>query len=195
MHTGSRARRGSALILTILVVLVLTIIGLGVAYFTQVEDKMSGNDRTSKAGFYASESGLRAGEILISAAVSDPSAPLNFNGLLSSGAATLTPPGGGLTAVALKIGSTTYTNILVDSTDARKGTYSLYIRNNAEDRAPTAVRATTDTDNRVNLISVGTVPGGVTKWIEEQIDLSTISPANSPTQVGGGPGGSGTVTN
>ena len=69
------SRRGSALMMTVLVVLILTIIGIGVAYLTQVEDKFSGNDRTAHSGFYAAEAGLRVGEKLISAAFSDASDP------------------------------------------------------------------------------------------------------------------------
>ena len=46
----------------LLVVLVLTIIGIGVAYFTQLEDQTSGNIRLAKTAFYAAESGLRTGE-------------------------------------------------------------------------------------------------------------------------------------
>src|SRR5712671_986427 len=94
-----RRRRGSALMLSILVVLVLTVIGIGIAYFTQVEDKISGNNRLAMSGFYAAESGLRAGEALISNALTDASNPQTFNSLLNTGATpTLSPPGGGYTA-------------------------------------------------------------------------------------------------
>ncbi len=61
--TRAGAERGGALIIVLLVVLVLTIVGIGVAYFTQLEDQSSGNIRLTKTAFYAGETGLRTGEV------------------------------------------------------------------------------------------------------------------------------------
>ena len=49
----------------ILVVLVLTVVGLGIAYFTSTEDRMSGNTKMSRIGFYAAEAGLRDAEAAV----------------------------------------------------------------------------------------------------------------------------------
>lgn len=57
-----RREQGSALITVIMVVLVLTMVGLSITYFMQVEDKTSGNDMRMKQALYAAEAGLRAGE-------------------------------------------------------------------------------------------------------------------------------------
>lgn len=176
--------------MTVLVVLILTIIGIGVAYLTQVEDKFSGNDRTAHSGFYAAEAGLRVGEKLIAAAFSDPSSPTNFQKMLATSGAIATP-GGGYSSVPLQLIGVNYQNVPVDPNDSTKGTYSLYVRNNAEDRARSNTK---DSDNIINLISVGQAPGGQTKWIEEQLTLGTLSPANAPSQIGGGPGGGGSIT-
>ena len=99
-HEG---RRGSALILALIVILVLSIIGIGVAYLTTTEDRISGNDRVLKTGFYAAEAGLRNGEALLSKYYSDGK---KVDELLAG--TTYTPPGGGWTAYLLVIGGTTY---------------------------------------------------------------------------------------
>lgn len=57
-----RKENGSALITVIMVVLVLTMVGLAITYFMQVEDRTSGNDLRMKQALYAAETGLRAGE-------------------------------------------------------------------------------------------------------------------------------------
>ena len=72
-------RRGSALITVILVVLVLTVVGLGIAYFTSTEDKISGNAKMSRVGFYAAEAGLRQAEALVT----------NFTSALGGNASSL----------------------------------------------------------------------------------------------------------
>ncbi|HEY5113302.1 MAG TPA: PilX N-terminal domain-containing pilus assembly protein, partial [Coriobacteriia bacterium] len=71
--------RGSALVSVILVLLVLTIVGVGIAYFTSMEDRLSGNTRIAKAGFYAADAGLRRGEALLTKFINlplDPCVPL-----------------------------------------------------------------------------------------------------------------------
>ena len=67
--------RGSALVSVILVLLVLTIVGVGIAYFTSMEDRLSGNTRIAKAGFYAADAGLRRGEALLNKIINMPQDP------------------------------------------------------------------------------------------------------------------------
>ena len=69
--------RGSALVSVILVLLVLTIVGVGIAYFTSMEDRLSGNTRITKAGFYAADAGLRRGEAILNKAVNVPPTTCN----------------------------------------------------------------------------------------------------------------------
>ena len=189
--------RGSALVSVILVLLVLTIVGVGIAYFTSMEDRLSGNTRITKAGFYAADAGLRRGEAILNKAVNVPPttcAPPNITTLLQN---RLGPdvaiPGGGypaqildLTAVgALGVGcldvteKKPYKDIVIPvpagTPVVDSATYTLYLRNNADDATGDA---TTDGgDNIVNLISIGTVrlATGVklTKIVEEQLLLST----------------------
>jgi len=79
MSETNMKSRGSALVSVILVLLVLTIVGVGIAYFTSMEDRLSGNTRIAKAGFYAADAGLRRGEALLTKFINlplDPCVPL-----------------------------------------------------------------------------------------------------------------------
>lgn len=194
-----RKRRGSALILAILVVLVLTVVGVGVAYFTQMEDQSSGNVRLAKSAFYGAETGLRQGEQILNGAVAASvaaSSLLNYTGATSP----ITLPGGS-TAVPLARGGTEWQKVMVKGSGSTAGradvaAYSLFIRNNLEDPGGPMV----DTDNLVNLISVGFAvtedsAGAVdqvllTKILEEQITLST-SATEAGAQKGTNTGGTG----
>ena len=184
------------MITVILVILVLTIIGIGVAYFTQVEDRISGNDRLMKAGFYAAEAGLRFGESLLRANVASPNALSNR--YQATTGATLNPPGGGYTAHVIDFGVPMVNQaVSMDSvpgwgtvTNIDQATFSLFVRNNVEDPGG----ATFETDNRTNLIAVGVIQlangGGITKILEEQI-IVQIAGSDSGTQKQGNQGGTG----
>jgi PilX N-terminal len=192
--------RGSALVSVILVLLVLTIVGVGIAYFTSMEDRLSGNTRISKAGFYAADAGLRRGEALLNEAVNLPATcvPPTLSQLLAARSApsSTTPvlkvPGGGYDALVLNLAGAALDpkTVACLGLDARayadvpipppaavnvvdRVTYSLYLRNNVDDASGTE---TSDTDHIVNLVSVGTVKLAtgvvVTKIVEEQLLLS-----------------------
>ena len=92
--------RGSALVSVILVLLVLTIVGVGIAYFTSMEDRLSGNTRITKAGFYAADAGLRRGELLLTEVINlDPTTcgAQSLSGLLAARTPpVLKVPGGGI---------------------------------------------------------------------------------------------------
>lgn len=185
--------RGSALVSVILVLLVLTIVGVGIAYFTSMEDRLSGNTRITKAGFYAADAGLRRGEALLNEVINlDPTACGAQTLSLVLAARTppvLKVPGGGYDAQVLDL--STISNVACLGTDRKaylnvpipppvgvsvvdQVTYSLYLRNNEDDAQGTD---TLDTDNIVNLVSVGTVQLAagvvVTKIVEEQLLLSS----------------------
>jgi hypothetical protein len=190
--------RGSALVSVILVLLVLTIVGVGIAYFTSMEDRLSGNTRITKAGFYAADAGLRRGEALLNEVINlDPTAcggawtlSLLLANRNSLGHPALNVPGGGYVAQVLDLKNIStplclgadqrdYFNVPIPPPAALAAvvmdqvTYSLYLRNNVDDPQGTD---TLDTDNIVNLVSVGTVQLAagvvVTKIVEEQLLLS-----------------------
>jgi hypothetical protein len=190
-------RRGSALVSVILVLLVLTIVGVGIAYFTSMEDRLSGNTRIAKAGFYAADSGLRRAEAILSGLpnLAGTCAPVTLTNLLSTGSTpALAVPGGGYAAIPLDLTTistaaclatltggvtqTKYKDIPVPVDAATpvvdRATYSLYVRNNVDDASGSA---TVDNDNIINVVSVGTVTltagTAVTRILEEQLILQT----------------------
>jgi len=192
--------RGSALVSVILVLLVLTIVGVGIAYFTSMEDRLSGNTRIAKAGFYAADAGLRRGEVLLNEVINlDPTAcgmPASSSLVLSlllanRSGPVLKVPGGGYDAQGLDLSAIglvgpacldtdrkTYQNVPIPPpagvSVVDQVTYSLYLRNNEDDPLGTDV---VDTDSIVNLVSVGSVQLAagvvVTKIVEEQLLLSS----------------------
>lgn len=213
-----RGKRGSALITVILMLLVLTVVGVGVAYLTQVEDKITGNDRFLKSAFYAAEAGLRLGEAVIAAEILFPS-QLGPNLLQAAGVAgggttpDLVLPGGGRAGLVLRLGagpteyspavsSTCCTVAPVSLTgtggppdaQATQARFTLYVRNNEDDPSG---QATVDTDAKVQLISVGQVfvgfttprPVAITKILEEQITFVKEG-TQGPDQKGGFSSGS-----
>ena len=207
--TRNETRRGSALVMVLLVILVLTTIGIGLAYFTTVEDRISGNARLQKAGFYAAESGLRSGEAALGNFVAgnlDPNLLLPTSAQVSATPApakTYDPPGGGYRALLLEQGGTSYEKVVMpstlDDTHARL-IFTLYVRNAAEDSSGNAY---TNLDKKVNLIAVGeyvTVDGsgaivsrGIQKVLEEQVNMKPEG-TSSATQKGGQAGGTGSGT-
>ncbi len=187
--------RGSALVSVILVLLVLTIVGVGIAYFTSMEDRLSGNTRITKAGFYAADAGLRRAETILSSVVglTGACAPLSLNDVLGTGSTpALAVPGGGYTAIPLDLTTLSTAGCLTPlgipqqkfinvplPVDAGtpvvdRATYSLYVRNNQDDASGSA---TLDNDGVINVVSVGTVTltagTTVTRILEEQLLLTT----------------------
>lgn len=170
-----RSEKGSALITIVLVVFVLTMVGIaGVLYMT-MEDRLSGNDRLTKAALYAAEDGLRVGEKdIYDAALTNSTAVITA--LLNPSSPPcpdLSPPGGGYAAVPLVIGAKTYyqTQIPMPSGVPGIAQYSIYVRNNNDDPAPGS--ATVDNDKKINLLVVSSVTDpsgkGITKILEEQM--------------------------
>ena len=196
-------RRGSALIIVVLVVLVLTVVGLGIAFFASTEDRTSGNVRMSRVGFYAAEAGLRQAEALVTNFATTGG---DVSTLLSgSGSDIYNPPGGGRPAFLLKFGSTSYRNVVLTQNlgdPSTRAMYSLFIRNNQDDLRGTD---NVDNDRKINIIAVGQmvlvdgsgdviVDGagnptiGITKVLEEQIETNPEGSA-AATQKGANTGG------
>lgn len=198
MAVRAGKRRGTALVMAILVVLVLTLVGVGLAFLTETEDAISGNARLSREAFYAAETGLRRGETLMGQILADQIAATTL--LSTSG--PITVPGGGFQAVPL-VYNGSYANIVLaqsaGSSDA--SAYSLYVRNNLEDKEG----ATADGDNVLNLVVVGsavtldtsTTPPTITRVLatrilEEQFSLVAQS-LGGYAQSGAGEAGTGSV--
>ena len=205
VRRSAAPRRGSALIIVILVALVLTVIGLGIAFFATTEDKTSGNVRMSKVGFYAAEAGLREAEAAITTYAS--SRPAGDCTPLLTGT-PYNPPGGGRPAYPLVIDGRRFANIVLPvelGDPSTRAMYSVFVRNNEEDLTG---GNNADSDKRINIVVVGQMvlvdPGspttpilaadgvtptvGITKVIEEQI-LTLPEGSSSATQKGANVGG------
>ncbi len=198
-------RRGSALMMALIALLVLTVVAIGLAFLTSSEDRISGNDRLQKAGFYAAETGLRAGEALLNGGVMQTPATITAMlktapsavpaGAVNPSPDTLDLHDGEYGSVLLTVGGTTYRDVKVPFATAGgpdQPYYTLYVRNNFEDPSHSA---TDDGDKVVNLVAVGYVPlpGGkrITKILEEQISANAVGTEGGPQKAGnsGGTGG------
>jgi hypothetical protein len=171
-----RGERGVALIMVILVLLVLTVLGITATLMMTQEDRISSRQDLQKAALYAAEAGLRRGEGIfnvtpysnaqltlflahtssaVTPAAPDPvpvqPAPWDIRHL----GTYLTTVAGGGTEVAdqevtqLVGGGATFDRI--------RAYYSVYVRNNPEDRNPTTglQDALNNFDTRLRLIAVG----------------------------------------
>jgi hypothetical protein len=197
-----RKTRGGALIIALLVVLVLTIVGLGVAYFTQLEDQTSGNIRLAKSAFYAAESGLRSGERAITLANSFGATVTEL--ISYTGGTPIGLPGGGGQGIPLYVRGRTFDRVTLTAAAGTSDVafFTLYVRNNIEDPGNSTIPVT-DTDNTINLVAVGQVWTGVdgsgrpsgrllaTKVLEEQIKI-TAEGKGAPDQEDTDPGGTNT---
>ncbi len=185
-----KAEKGSALITIVLVVFVLTMVGIaGVLYMT-VEDRISSNDKLVQAGLYAADAGLRRAErVVFDAVLNDPNA-LNTMLTRTTSIPSLTPPGGGYAGIPLLDPATAAElhEVLVPQPAGvvDQVRYSLYLRNNQDD---TTHSATTDGDQKVNILAVGQVvdPSGrvlAEKILEEQMFLGGAGGIGGPQYLG-----------
>jgi hypothetical protein len=213
-HGAGRGRtsRGSALLLAVLAAVVLAVIGLALALYTQSESTISGNDQRQKESFYAAEVGLRQGESLLANGALNT--PATVSALLTAvppapaageAPSTLTPPGGGFTANLLVLNNTAWRDVPVPmpAGSRERATFSLYVRNDAEDKQG---NATTDSNRVLNLIAVGVVKradaGGVlvlgtttiTRILEEQVQAQ-LSGSEGGLMKGSNAGGTGSLSN
>jgi hypothetical protein len=168
--------RGVALIMVLLVLLVLTVLGITAAVLMTQEDRTSSRQDFQKAALYAAEAGLRRGEAIFSntpysnaqltlflahvssavtAAVPDPvpvqPAPWDLRHL---GTYVTTVAGGGT-----EVANQEVTQIVAGGGgpfDRIRAYYSLYVRNNPEDRNPSGLQDPLHNfDTRLRLVSVG----------------------------------------
>lgn len=193
--------KGSALILVILVVLVLTMVGLAAVFYMSVEDRISQNDKVTQAAWHAAQAGLKRGE-LVFAGVSQSQlsavlAPSTFNDAHNQVPASLND----LTTTA-RLGTVLYdtganlggsplyakligTSNIVGAQEA----YSLFVRNDPNDYLTTDGSSyCVDHNGTVVLVSRGVVRdvGGrelAVKILSEQITFN--STAIPPTQYRG----------
>lgn len=165
-----RDEKGSALIMVLLVVVVLTMVGLAAAYFMSMEDRISQNDKLFQAAFQAAQAGLKEGEQIVGTTVSnssintalDPATHGNYagNDEPTSQADLIKAVHLGTVLFDGLIGGTALYNVTVSTANITgfQTRYSLFLRNDANDYDPSQPgKYYIDNDGRMNLISRGSV--------------------------------------
>jgi type IV pilus assembly protein PilX len=65
-HLHGHRERGAALVVSLLLLLVMTLLALGASHSTQLQERMAGNQRDMEVALQGAEAGLRAAEDLLS---------------------------------------------------------------------------------------------------------------------------------
>jgi type IV pilus assembly protein PilX len=90
LATGKTRQQGVALIMSLVILLILTILGIQGMQTSTFEEKMAGNFRDKQMAFEAAESALKAGEIWLNLQGNPPiSDSTGSNGVWSFGNATI----------------------------------------------------------------------------------------------------------
>jgi Tfp pilus assembly protein PilX len=143
---------GSVLIYALLILILLTIIGLSSIQTTNVELKISGNDKFYKIAFYACDAGIEAGRAALNDLKKADSG--SWDKLLRNEAVTLYGRTGDLDAV---IGS---------GCTVGAATYTLAVADNLDLSSPGVIDAV-DTDNTIFLTST------VVNYMGAQVQIQT----------------------
>ena len=67
----ARRQRGAVLIVSLMLLLVMTLLGLGASQSTRMQERMAGNQRDIELAMQGAEAGLRASESMVSQSVPD----------------------------------------------------------------------------------------------------------------------------
>lgn len=196
--------RGSAVITVVLVVLVLTMVGLAALIFMNLEQNLTLADRLTKEAFYMAETGMRQGErVIADTSLGDINALLSYPNTDSEIPSTMSECEGTtrLGAVLMDLGTGVVFHDTTPTFYVAPGGYyavfTLHLRNNSDDPSGSP---TSDTDNRVKLVSVGEVYRGglpgtagailvARKILEEEMSTGVVTGYSG--QKGGSPVGAG----
>jgi hypothetical protein len=192
-------QRGAALITVIMVLLVLSVLGIGVALFMTQEDRTSGRQDVQKLALYAAEAGLRRGE----GVVKQLKLP-QVQSLLDHTSTTLQAYQETPTLPVFPTNSGEYdaqhlgtyltqsgqelANVEVPvAGGGKRAFYSVYVRNNPDDAGPR-----TNADSRIRLLAVGWVANSAdpnrpwsqrgvaaVKILEEEFNFQGLATAES----------------
>lgn len=184
-------QKGSALIMVILVVLVLTMIGLAAALYMNMENRVSQNDKLSQAAFHAAQAGLKVGEQVFNGVSASQLDKILDPNTFSNKASDEPQSPADLTAAA-HLGTVLYSSGAIAggvpllnqavapaalSPVGAQEQFSLFVRNDPNDHPSTDPNYYTDHNGIITLVSKGMVvdaTGGVAavKIVAEQIVFS-----------------------
>jgi len=92
LHRVHRRERGSAFVVALLVLLVLTIAGLALTLMTQTEVRIGANERAANRTFYASDSGVNVASSSKFQSHNDKTITIQLNTTLQDSGASTAPP-------------------------------------------------------------------------------------------------------
>lgn len=141
-------RKGIALITTLLMLVVLSVLGIIAVNVTTIGAKITGNTRTSKQAFYMAEAGIEAARELLRSRIAGGSTVSAQLDLVKGADGVLTDS----TNVANF--STTDDVPFINTTIMGNGSYKVYLTNDSSD----GVTSLADTNSQVTLTSFGTGP-------------------------------------
>jgi hypothetical protein len=179
-------QRGSALVVAVMVIAVLTALGLALHFQGQAELQMSSADSKSKQTFFLAESGIEAGR----------QALFNTNGTGPFGDDLLTAAGGDTninfdptTVEAVYDSDGTVSSFtgygddqpLIDITALGDGWYAAFLTNDAANTG--GVTSMTDDNDRVMITGVGAGRDGAIRIAEAIIEPSEVFPGDIPAMI------------
>jgi hypothetical protein len=185
-HTPDRqTSRGSAILLAVFVLVLVTGTGLALLFMTRTESKMGAADQYSKKAFYMAEAGLEDGRTTL----------FNANGKDDFSDDLLAAAGG--TANDIDFDATIVSSVydsagafagftgysddvpLRAATQFDDGWYAAFLTNDYTEGRNT----TTDTNQRVMLTGIGIVPGKSEEIVEAVIRKRTLFPGVPPATI------------
>jgi Tfp pilus assembly protein PilX len=175
---NTQLERGAALITTVFVLLLITVLGMALTFIGTTALTVTTNDRQNTQAFYVAEAGAaNAAKILLASSSSQFSTVLNAGDHQSNTGDELSvqPPG---------YSGPTFTAIPSSGVSFAGGTYKVYVKD--DQNAPPS---TTDSNSVVVITSVGTAADGSTATVEVTIGGSSLPAilANGTAIINGSP--------
>ncbi|MDH3628167.1 MAG: pilus assembly PilX N-terminal domain-containing protein [Acidobacteriota bacterium] len=180
---GSIDERGSALVMAIFVLVLLTTIGSALLFVSQNEVRMSGADTNSKASFYIAEAGLEAGRMTLyntneGESFDDDLAAAADDGTFDFSVLTISATYGS----DGDVNGFTYgaDQPLIGPVAFGDGYFVAFLTNDIVDEA---IDPLLDTNERVVLTGVGAGPDGSFEVVQAIIEIRDLLPPTPPAAV------------
>jgi type IV pilus assembly PilX-like protein len=160
------SEKGAALITSIFVLLLVTVLGMALTFIANTALVISSNDRQAAQAFYIAEAGIAHATKLV-----DATSPYNFGDILINGDGT---PNNGDELSTKPTGysdSPAFEGIPASGVAFAGGNYVVRVKDDASDTS------TTDANNTIVITSTGTGPNGATATIEVFVIATPPRPA------------------
>jgi Tfp pilus assembly protein PilX len=167
------SQKGIGLVVTILMLLLAWVIGLGAVNIMVVGGKTAANHKTQNQAFYVAEGGLEAARESLRSSIA---AGNTLSGLLKSAAGGVTNGLINSNSIANFPPAVSSNNVpFVSSTSFGAGSFTVYLTNDAGEAG--GVTSTTDTNNLVTLTSFGYGPNNSRAVVQAVVNAVLWIPA------------------